>query len=100
MAFNLIAESTGPIRWQTLHAEIHPIPPCIECFPIPSTEKGQGDALGISLLFGDGRAQETWDEFLVLVRRLWKARLKVIEMYSGTDVTPESINRVRAMFMA
>ena len=98
MSFNLIAEADTPIDWGRLLASLRPIHPGVECFPIPSDLGGGVQALGISLLTGK-KPEPTWEGFVVVAERLWMAGMRVFELYSGTEVTPDSLANVQQMFL-
>jgi hypothetical protein len=90
LAFNLLAEFEGTCDWGALLAALGPVPAGIECFPIPAGTGGEPDALGISLLLGAD--ERTWAGFVGLAGRLWaRGGVRLYELYTGTEVTPDSL---------
>jgi hypothetical protein len=96
LAFNLIAEGESISNWGELLAAVRPVPAGVECFPIPAVVGGP-DALGVSCLVAD---DPTWEGLVALAGRLWaRGGMRVFELYSGTEVTPDSLPALRRMFL-
>jgi hypothetical protein len=98
LAFNLLAESEGSFDWAALLAALRPVPAGVECFPIPSATVGEPDALGISLLLAAD--ERTWAGFVALVGRLWaRGGVRLFELYTGTEVTPDSLPALQQLVL-
>lgn len=84
MAFNLIAESPRTIDWGAVLDKLRKTSSHVELVPIPSSDEGVSDAIGLALPSAQANAAG-WGELQRALEGLWSEGFRVIELYSGKE---------------
>ena len=99
MPFSLLAQFEGRLDWRALRDAAVPGLVAVELFPVPAVVPSEGDALGICIPSKHAPAP-AWAELEALFERLRPFSLTVIDLQSGLTVSPQTLPKIRANFLA